>query len=366
MNKKYRAAAGLVLLLLLLGRGLLAAQGGLTLSQAVELAAARNPMAMKAQLREERASLGLGQAQETVDLLVYLRDLGVPLPYSQQKVIDLTAAETASAQRLLARSGELVRDQLALEAQQKYLALRKARENLALARIGLERAAELKRLAEAAYRAGTVPRSDVLGAEAQLALAEAQVLAAAAAERNARMDLNKTLGNDLNGEITLAEPFALPETGEVDLESGLASALSHRFEIFEAQEAYYLKELSFNHAAAHLPPDDRAYRTAYLDLVEAMYNLQIARDNVTLQVHQLYNALEAMAGRLAALEKAVAYSAESSRLARLRYGAGVGTQAEVLSAFYSQSELENQLLQARYDHYLTYLQWLFATGRPVG
>ncbi len=361
---KVRIIVSAIVVVLFFGSFALAREA-LTLRGTIDMALYYNPAGQKARVWTQKAELAADQATSAVDFYINLEEQGIKLPYSIKQQIDLIQDQANSGKYLADIGEELTRNQLVLEAQQKYLALLKAKESFKLSDLGFKRAKELLHMAEVAFTAGVVPRSDILGAEAQLAAAEAQLLAAEAGVKNAELDLNKTLGRDLHIPVKLSEPFILPEIGPVDLEKGLEYAMRNRFEILQAREDFMLKKKALKHASENLSPGDSALNMAQLDMQEASLNLRIANDNVTIQVHQLYNALQMQEARLAALEKGVTFSAESFRLARLRYEAGLGIQVEVQGAALSLAELENQLLSARYDHYLSWLQWLFVIGRPV-
>jgi outer membrane protein len=324
----------------------------------VEQTLSRNPSLEKTWLMVEKTWLAYEKVGFQTRQLI---DSGLPVPYEL-----LTASyEVDKALVLASKMSEFNREKLALEAQQNYLNLLKALDGLDLARLGLERSLEQKRLAEVAYSAGIVARSDVLGAEAQVSGAEAQLFAAESAVKMAEMSLNKTLGVEMDRPLSVNKDVSLPVIGEIDLKAGLQSALENSMQIIEAREDMHAKERVYVLARGSFAYNDFPYREAKLNLDEARINLTIAENNVRLQVHQLYEALGGMEKQQAALEKSVAYAAESYRLAQLRYEAGIAIQMDVLGAQVTLSELENRLLQARYDRYLTYLQWLFAIGRPV-
>lgn len=325
---------------------------------AVEEALAKNPVVEKAALAVKKARL----AYDRISLEVReMEEYGVAMPYE----FHLARHEVDRAGNMAAMYEKFSRNKLALDVQQDYLGLLKAYDGLGLAQLGLERALEQKRLAEAAFSAGTVARSDVLGAEAQVAGAEAQLFAAESALAIAEMTLNKTLGRELDLTLPIDKNFNPPEIGHIDLAEGLEAAMEHNIEMVEARENLDLQEKVFRVAKSFYTPNVFLYREAELNLAEARLNVKVAEDNVRLQVSQLYAALGGMEKQEAALEKSVSYAAESYRLAQLRYEAGIATQMDVLGALVTLSEMENRLLQARYDHYLTYLQWLFVTGRPV-
>lgn len=118
----------------------------------------------------------------------------------------ITGPDAAEQAKLLAvKRSERDRSLLVMEVQSNYLALHKAYEQKKLAELKLERAREQKRLAETKFGVGAVAKSDVLYAESQVSLAEAQLFAAENGVKLAEITLNKTLGRELNEPLFLEE-----------------------------------------------------------------------------------------------------------------------------------------------------------------
>jgi len=363
MKNKY-FCLGVVILLLVSTAGLVFASEYLNMRQAVDEALTNNPEVEKAALAVKNAELGydiIMQAKK--DLQQYQDTVG--LTFEQLKILNFGPLEMEGLLGLAQKGEELGKNGLALETQQNYLALLKAQDGLSLAKLGLERAREQKRLAEAAFKAGTVAKSDVLGADAQVASAEAVLFGMESAVQIAKMSLNKTLGRELDNPLEVKGELTLPKLSKSDLQEGIDAALNNRLEIIQTQNELEIKEKEFSLAKAAYSPNVFAYREAELNLADARLNLRTAEDSVLLQVQQLYAALGGMEKQQSALGKSVEYATESYRLAKLRYEVGIDTQMDVLSALVTLTELENNLLEAKYDCYLTYLQWLFATGRTV-
>ncbi|MDW7651306.1 MAG: TolC family protein [Bacillota bacterium] len=350
--------------ILIVTAGFATAVGTLTLPQAIQMAQSENPDAERSDLVVRRAELGYDQVQSAVYDLQNIYNQTGSLPLNEFKMLHLGPLEAEQALVLAQQARKMTQNRLALEAWQSYIGLLKARKNLRLAEMSLDRAREMKRLAEAALEAGTVAKSDVLGAEAQVAQEEARLYAAENTANTAELTLNMTTGRQLLLPADVSE-VELPTIGEVHLQDGLTQALANRLEIIDARGKLFLKEKAFNLAKSYFQDQDIFYREAELELAEARLNMDETEQNIRFQVHQLHNSFLVLEKQLAALEQSVTYAAESYRLASLRYEAGIGTQVDVLTARVTLSELESQLLNAKYDHYLTYLQWLLAIGRAV-
>jgi outer membrane protein TolC len=85
------------------------------------------------------------------------------------------------------------------------------------------------------------------------------------------------------------------------------------------------------------------------------------RQQIELDVRLAWLGLEQAAGELAASTKAVEQGRESARLAAVRYGAGVGTSLEVVSAQSALAQAELALASARFDQNQARIRLLLAT-----
>jgi outer membrane protein TolC len=339
----------------------------LNLRDSITQALANNPAAKLATLRIEQAEVNYESLTEQIDFAREKLNTVDPVPNEDELFrLLITGPDAAEQAKLLAvKRSERDRSLLVMEVQSNYLALHKAYEQKKLAELKLERAREQKRVAEAKFGVGAVAKSDVLYAESQVSLAEAQFFAVENGVKLAEITLNKTLGRELNEPLFLEEQFSLPEVGEPDLERGLISARENTLEVISARSNLVQKESALRYAKYASVPGDPAYLKAELDVEEAKLGVQVAQDNVSVEVHQLYNSLSGMEKQLTALEKSVQYARESYDMAVLRYEIGLATQTEVSGALLTLSDLEAQLLQAKYDRYLGWLRWLLTIGRIV-
>ena len=363
LAKKAGIAAVVSLVLLVAGTVVLAAGEALLLRQAVEVALRDNPAARLAAVRAERARTGAEQLRQRVDGAVY-RLITNSLQPGDLSLVYVAPTQAEQMERLAPRRERAERDRLLLETQRNYLELHRAMDRLKLAGQALARAREQQRLAEVAFQAGTVARSDILTAQAHVAAAEARVFAAESGVQAARAALNKSLGRSLSAAVDLPEKFSVPERRPLDLQRGLAGADVERLDVIAARETLLLRERELAHAS-HTFLDSASRRDADLAVEEARLQLQATVEAVRLEVFQLYHRLSGVEKQLAALEQGVRSAAEAHRLAVLRYQAGVGTQIDVTAARDALDEREQELLHARYEGYLGDLSWRLATGQSL-
>jgi len=363
LAKKAGIVGVVVLLLLAVGTVVLAAGEALTLRRAMEQALKNNPVTRLALVRAERARVGADRLRQSVDSAVYLLITTGTLPDAQMSLVYTGSLQAEQLETLALQRKRVERNLLLLETQRNYLELYRYLDRLQLAKQAEKRAREQQRLAEVAFQAGTVARSDILTAQAQVAAAQAQVFSAESSVQAAQATLNKSLGQPLAAVIELPEAFSVPEPETLDLPKGLAGAEAGRLEVIAARETLRLEEAELKYSWHTLGV--AAQRDAELAAEEARLQLQLAVDAVRLEVFQLYHRLVGVEKQLAALEQGVRAAAEAHRLAVLRYQAGAGTQFEVTVAEGALAEREQGLLHARYEGYLGYLSWRLAIGQSL-
>lgn len=361
--KRRMLPAVAAVILLAAGSAGLAAGEAFSLRQAVVIALGNNPATELARVRTERARAGAEQLRQRVDDAVYRLITGKELLPNEWALVYVGSLQAEQMEPLALRRERAERDLLVLETQKNYLEAYRAADRLKLAELALARAREQQRLAEVAFQAGTVARSDILAAQAHVAAAEARVFSDESNVKSAQAALNKSLGRPPGATTDLPEAGSVPERGTPDLQRGLSEAESSRLEVIMATEALRLSERERDHARHTL--DAAGRREAELAAEEAQLQLEMSLAAVRLEVYQLYHRLSGVDKQLTALEQGVRYAAEAHRLAVMRYQAGAGTELEVTSARDALAEREQELLHTRYEGYLGYLSWLLATGQRL-
>lgn len=361
--KKAGVIALIIVLLLAAGTVVLAAGEVIFLQRAVEIALRDNPAVRLATVRARRARVGAEQLRERVDAAVYRLVAGEMLRPDELSLVYVGPVQAEQLENLAPHRERADRALLVMETQKNYLELHRALDRLKLARQAKARLREQLRLAEVAFQAGTAARSEILTAQAQVAVTEARVFSAESNVLAAQATLNKSLGRPLAEVIDLPESFSVPKRETLDLQKGLTWAEARRLEIIVGRETLRVRERELAHGLHTL--DSASQREAELAVEEARLQLQMAVQAVSLEVFQLYHRLSGLEKQLIALEEGVRAAAEAHRLAVLRYKLGVGIQLEVIIAGDVLLEREQDLLHARYEGYLGYLSWRLATGQPL-
>jgi multidrug efflux system outer membrane protein len=257
---------------------------------------------------------------------------------------------------------------------------------------------ELVRLAEGQFRAGVVARADVVRAQAGLASAEGDLIAAQNVVAQSKASLNQSIGTSPIAPITVAA--APPTPGVTVAAASIAELVEQRAEIkrglaqIEAAEAAILlaqaggglrvtldgrATQSFNpstqttysiSSGVSFPLSD-AGRTQAL-VAQATANLAVARANIeTTRLSAQQQAASALLGitsaraRIASARAQLAFAQESLRLAQGRYAAGAGPFLEVIDAQTALVQAEVALATAEYDELSGVISLRYALGRSV-
>lgn len=371
MKKKWLIVAMLVTLVVTAAAGFVAADELLTLRNAIQRAVTDNTRIKLAELSVEKAERKYDNTMDQMDYIAWMYEMDRVEPDSELEELfmqlQFVGPISAEVEKDLAqRAEEDERSKLAVEAQQQYLNLLRAKEGKALMELSVERANDLKRLAETAYQVGTAARSDVMQVEARVAAMEVALFGAESAVKVAEAAMNMTMGAAIDEPVSVDAEFVLPEIGEIDdLEQATRRALANRIEVVGARGALSIADSVMKYTRNRYGSNDYESVTAELSLEEARLGVQAAEDAIRYEVFALYQKLAGAEKQLAARQKSVDLTAENYRLSKLRYELGVATQGEVVDAMLALSEEEMNFLNEKYDSYIDYLNWRLKTGLPV-
>lgn len=305
------------------------------------------------------------------------------------------AEANARAARL---SLEATRQDTALSVATNYVGVLRAERDVRVREQVVVQNRELVRLAEGQFRAGVVARADVVRAQAGLAAAEGELLAARNTVDQNRAQLNVAVGQGAATPVAVAEA---PPTPRLTLAAGALPALvDERPEVrraiadIEAAEAGLAVAQTSNGlrvtldgrvsqgitgssgttwsvtSTVSLPVSDAGRNNA--QVTEATANLEAARariETARLNVQQqslqaLLNILSAV-GRIASARAGLTFAQESFRLAQGRFAAGAGPFLEVIDAQTALVQAEVTLARAEFDELAAVLSLRYALGRSL-
>lgn len=340
------------------------------------------------------------QPNPAIDTNIYSAGLNVTYP--------LSTGGRLEAQEALARANlqgaqatyDRTRQQLVFGARQLYLQGLLAAENVAAAQRALNAVNESLRVARARYSAGAASQFDVLQAEVAVANAEQTIVQARAGVATAQASLNATLNLPQDTPLELTDTLT-PRPVATTLDAAIAQGLHDRPDLLALRSRIVAAQAGIDLASSGTQPTvglgagygvtnagglapyvyglwsvtlsatmavfdggvtEAKVREAQYQVDQLKTREAQTRQQVELDVRLAWLGLDQAAGRLVAATKAVEQGRESSRLAAARYGAGVGTQLELLSAQSALAQAELSLAAARFDQNVARIQLILATG----
>jgi outer membrane protein TolC len=310
------------------------------------------------------------------------------------------AVRAAEANLKAARmSLEATRQDTALSVANAYIAVLRAERTVRVREQVVVQNRELVRLAEGQFRAGVVARADVVRAQAGLAAAEGELIAARNAVDQANAALNITIGQPPAAPIGVAPGPQVPRPSLV--QAGLAALAEERPEVRRALAEIEAAEAGLALAQAggsikvtldgrvtqsftptaqpnswsvgstvSLPISDAGKTAASIAEASALLAAARARIETTrLSVQQqglaaFLNVMNARA-RIESARAGLAFAQESLRLAQGRYAAGAGPFIEVIDAQTAMAQAEVTLASAEFDELAAVVALRHAVGRSV-
>jgi len=344
-----------------------------------------------------------GQPGSTVSLGTH-SNYGGSLTVSQP--IDTSGAEAATVGIAQAQRDaqywalDSARRQVILSVVNAYLQVLRSQDQLKVANEELTDAQAHVTLAQKLLAAGTIAQYDLLTAQTSLANVQQQVFSAQNNLNEAIADLDNAMGISQNTTPTLA---ALPPPNPTvpDFTGSLSTAISNRPELRQIDANIKTAQQSVKLADAGLKPtlalqadynytgvtsgfnnlhtnwtvgvvgswdpfDFGATRDRHdesqQDVVTDQYLREQTSQGIEYQVRQAINQISDALQRRTAAESAVTTAREQLRLANVRFGAGVGTNTDVIDAEAALAQAETNSESALYDYYTALGNYQRATG----
>ncbi len=293
---------------------------------------------------------------------------------------------------------ERTKEQTLFATRSHYLNILLTQENAAAAVRARDQAQENLRVAQARLQTGAAPQFDVLQAEVAVAGAEQAIVRAQTGIQTARTDLTAALNVQLDLPLELTDNLT-PQPVSGTLADAIAQASRDRPDLSEVRSRLEAARAGIQLAASGGRPSvtisagydmsgtgttgttatwfvtlgvtllifdggitnerirEARLRVEQLTVLEAEIKQQIEVD-----VRQAWLALQQADGELVHAARAVEQGREASRLASVRYEAGVGTSLEVISAQAALAQADVALASARFGHHTARNRLLLATG----
>ncbi|MEQ9360050.1 MAG: TolC family protein [Coleofasciculus chthonoplastes F3-SA18-01] len=278
---------------------------------------------------------------------------------------------------------------LRLNVTRTYYNLQQADAEVEISQAAVNDAARSLRDAQLLEQAGLGTRFEVLQAQVELANNNQALTNAISQQRIARRQIAQLLSLDQQVGISAADPINVAGDWELSLEESIILALKNRAELEQQLAQRNIDEQQQRIALAANKPQVNLFaqynisaqlddsdgptdgltlgarlqwdffdggaakaraRQAEADVAIAESNFASERDQIRLEVEQAFFQLKASQENIQTASFALEQAQESLRLARLRFGAGVGTQTDVINQQTALTRSRVNLLTAILDY----------------
>jgi outer membrane protein TolC len=351
--------------------------GTMTMIDAVAWALSRSDFLALVEHQAARARLEEQEAIRSADRI----DPEAVTTYEVAMIKYLQPARATSERFLAERRVLATREDLTLQIRIAYLGVLTADRVVQVAAEGVAGAEQHVRVAQSLFKAGMVPRKDILDAEARKAEIETGLAAALKGQAAGRLGLAMLLGLEVDRLPALVQSSATlpaidPPPGD---DRWVRIAQAGRFEAVQMDEMVKLSALNLQLANEYpsgstsipwslvpgdwLPPDwtppseepswERSERytipVARSQHQEALLGRKMRLDELALQVRLANLDIREAEQRVALSAIAAEASQEGLRLSRLRYEAGMATSLEFMAAQVALSQAQTQHVRAGWD-----------------
>ncbi|MDX2433051.1 MAG: TolC family protein [Desulfobacterales bacterium] len=298
------------------------------------------------------------------------------------------------------------KSEIVLSVHEAYYNLLKARKFEEVAEQSLEERKSHLKDAKAYYKAGLIPKNDMLQSEVQMAGAEIERIRAMNLSAMALARLNTLLRRPVENEIQV-EDILKYEPSEISFDLSVQQAKEHRPELKQSEiaieqadknitlsRAPYLPAVSVS--ANYLKQGDNFFAQEYPfssevktaqatlewrfwawgqsknEIAVAKHNVKKAQeievdllDNIILQVREAYLDIKEFEYNITVTEKAIEQAEEDFRINQSRYQAQLSTSTDVLDAQTRLTRARINYYNALYNYKISLMRLSWATGTLV-
>lgn len=270
---------------------------------------------------------------------------------------------TANEKLIADKTYDVAKEQLKLLVEKKYYEVMQAEDLVKVNEAALERANKQLENAQSAFNIGTVAKTDVLGAEVGVAQAKTNLTAARNGYDIAVIELNRTIGLDLNTSLNLTSRINTMPMPDVELSSIIEDAMKTRLDVAKAGASLDNAKLKLQ-ALEDIVAGTYEYKLAALNVSIAEMSLEDVKNQVVSDLTQAYLNIKTARETMNYLNAGVEQAKENVRLTNLRYQVGMATSLEVIDASVDLADIEANYVKALYSYNIAILAFETAKLAP--
>lgn len=267
----------------------------------------------------------------------------------------------------------IYRNQIALQIQNSYYNVLKAKKLVEVKKSTVDRAETQYRFSNDGYEAGMKAKDSMLLSELFLTGAKLEYQKAQSEYENAMTELKKNMNIPMEKDIKLDEA-GMDEKLAVDLEEGLELGLEGRLEILKAKEQLDIYDLNLSLVDKRYNNKNTQYKEALRLKNLSVLELERTEQEVESSIRQSYNTMKTMEAMLEEADGMVDQSKECVDIARSKYEEGFGADSalldklglasssgtilEVISAEENLTQVQEKYIQILYGYNLAKAKYL--------
>lgn len=266
----------------------------------------------------------------------------------------------------VARKGyETTKMSVELGIKNAYTQLVYAKENYELATKYKEQTDESYQFTQKKFALGQVSNIEVLNAEAEVAVKEAELVQASISYQQKLMDMNMLLNQPLDKEWELDKKVNATIVTLPELETLKSNMEENHPAVLSSNLSFSIAEATFELAKGFYPSNVWTYRYAEQDYYKAKYQHEETLLAQEKNLNQAYVSVEGSIQAIKMYEKSVETISESYRISKIRFDLGMITNHDLNEALLAQQRMESNLLNAKLNYQLAIAQLEFASAFEI-
>ncbi len=241
-----------------------------------------------------------------------------------------------------------------------YYGVLQAQENLRVSEDNLAVQQENLKVVQSKNKVGMAPAIEVTNQENQVTAAQQSVKDAKAALENAKMNFNLLLGYSVTDNVALTDGLTALPFPEMTLEEAISSAVANRLDNAQIQYAYELASVAMKYLNAG--KKSTAYLTQENQLKQMELQLNNMPKTLEIEIRNDYIDLTKKYQTIQDAQEKLTLVKESYRVAKVMYGVGMNTLADVQSAQLTVYQTNQLLMKSIADYDIAVYEYKYATG----
>lgn len=304
----------------------------LSLEEAINVMLKDNPTFKESELDLEQAEVDYDQGKKALRKAEKIFKDKEEDSASYLKNVKLLELSTEFGIENSKRNHEATIESLKAEVEEAYFRLLQAEQQEEINKVNVETAKDLHEKTKKKFELGLIAKQEVINSELSLITAENEYKSAQYSVKNAKMNLNTKLANDLMTDINLKDELKYEEFELESIAEAISKALINRNEIKSAEFNYEIEKINMEVTRKEQSEITFDYRNQVVKLEKAEKTLMDGRRNIEMEVRANYLDVLQKQEEIKAGEKSVELAEEALRLSQLSYDVGMSVLTDVQKA----------------------------------